>query len=159
MTTHDFRPAGAAPRPRVGPRSGRADSARGPRGAARAVLVAASVGTLLGLGPTHASADELRPTIVFTSTRDNLTQPGLRGAEIYLMNPDPDPKKQKLRQLTTNVAADGFAVLSPDGKQIVFESNRNRVVPTEPANTSDLFLMKTDGTLQRLLTRGSSATW
>jgi Tol biopolymer transport system component len=41
---------------------------------------------------------------------------------------------------------------------IVFDSNRNRL-PSEPGNTSDLFLMNTDGTHQKLLTRGSSATW
>jgi TolB protein len=158
MMTHVCRPAVGTTPARAAPRGASTDPSRGPRGAARAVLVAASVGTLLGLGPTPASADELRPTIVFTSTRDNLTLPGLRGSEIYLMNPDPDPKKQKLRRLTTNAAADGFAVLSPNGKQIVFESNRNRTAD-EPANTSDLFLMKSDGTEQRLLTRGSSATW
>jgi len=40
----------------------------------------------------------------------------------------------------------------------VFDSNRDRL-PSEPGNTSDLFLMKTDGTHQKLLIRGSSATW
>ena len=40
----------------------------------------------------------------------------------------------------------------------MFDSNRNRL-PSEPGNTSDLFLMKTDGTHQKLLIRGSSATW
>jgi len=48
--------------------------------------------------------------------------------------------------------------LSPDGKKIVFDSNRNRT-EEEPLNTSDLFLMNTDGSEQTLLTRGSSATW
>ena len=38
------------------------------------------------------------------------------------------------------------------------DSNRNRG-PLEPLNTSDLFLMKHDGSDQTFLTRGSSATW
>jgi TolB protein len=40
----------------------------------------------------------------------------------------------------------------------VFDSNRLRAAG-EPFNTSDLFLMNTDGTEQTLLTRGSSGTW
>jgi hypothetical protein len=39
-----------------------------------------------------------------------------------------------------------------------FDSNRDRG-PTEPVNTSDLFLMHTDGDEQTLLLRGSSASW
>ena len=161
MTTHDFRPAGAAPRPRAGPRAGRTSASTNPRVAVRAVLVAASVGTLLGLGPAPASAQpELRSTIALTSTRDNPTIGllGLLGAEIYLINPDPDPLKQNLRRLTDNAAGDAFPVMSPDGKKIVFESNRNRTAG-EPLNTGDLFLMEFDGTAQRLVTRGSTASW
>ncbi|MBO0884349.1 MAG: PD40 domain-containing protein, partial [Mycobacterium sp.] len=93
-------------------------------------------------------------TIVFASNRDNPTLDRLGGGEIYLLNPD----GTDLRRLTTNSAFDIFPVLSPDGKQIVFDSHRDR--PTsDPANTSDLFLMQNDGTHQRLLTQGSSATW
>ena len=73
MTTHAFRPAGAAPRPRAAPRGGRTSASTNPRGAVRAVLVAAAVGTLLGLGPAPASAQpELRSTIALTSNRDRL---------------------------------------------------------------------------------------
>jgi TolB protein len=93
----------------------------------------------------------LESTIAFTSTRDNAI------AEIYLMNPD----GTNLRRLTETVnPTDGniFPVLSPDGKKIVFDSNRNRVVG-EPGNTSDLFVMNTDGAEQMFLIRGSSATW
>jgi Tol biopolymer transport system component len=63
--------------------------------------------------------------------------------------------------------------LSPDGKKIVFDSNRNRPelgslpCPVAPGGTddpsyfvSDLFLMEPDGSEQTLLRRGSSsATW
>jgi Tol biopolymer transport system component len=48
--------------------------------------------------------------------------------------------------------------LSPDGKKIVFDSNRNRL-EGEPLNTSDLFVMNADGSEQVFLTRGSSAAW
>jgi len=53
---------------------------------------------------------------------------------------------------------DNFPALSPDGTKIVFESNRLRA-EGEPANTSHLFLMNTDGTAQTPLVRGNSATW
>jgi TolB protein len=165
MTAHDSRPAVGTTPARAAPRGASTDPSRGPRGAARAVLVAASVGTLLGPGPIQASAEpELRPAIVFTSTRD-ASPPDLprsfSGAEIYLMlmKPNGTPDGTAPRRLTTNSTPDAFAVLSPDGKQIVFESNRIAIAAGEPRNTSDLFLMKSDGTQQRLLTRGSSATW
>jgi Tol biopolymer transport system component len=54
--------------------------------------------------------------------------------------------------------SNGFAKLSPDGKTIVFDSNRDRTA-AEPLNTSDVFRMKADGTDQSRLIRGSSATW
>jgi TolB protein len=173
MTTYDFRPAGAALGPRAAPRRGRPDASRGPRGAARAVLVAASVGTLLGVGPTAASArPELRPAIVFTSNRDHPTIPIAQtlGAEIYvmLMKPDGTPDGTAPRRLTSNGDGDSFPVPSPDGKKIVFESNRLSIGNPDPDPdpacnpnffTWDLFLMEPDGTAQKVLTRGSSASW
>ena len=91
----------------------------------------------------------LESTIAFTSTRDDLTT-----AEIYLMSPD----GTNVRRLTENTGGNAFAALSPDGKKIVFDSNRNRT-EGEPVNTSDLFVMDTKGDEQRFLIRGSSATW
>jgi TolB protein len=96
----------------------------------------------------------LESTIAFSSTRDDPTGNPLLVAEIYLINPD----GTNPRRLTENTAGDAFAALSPDGKKIVFDSNRARA-EGEPINTSHLFLMNTDGTEQTLLTRGSSATW
>jgi len=94
-------------------------------------------------------------TIAFTSGRDNSTGNPQLTAEIYLMNGDGTNSVR----LTANADGDAFATLSPDGKgRIVFDSNRSRA-PGEPLNTSDLFLMKVDGTHQTFLTRGSSATW
>jgi len=95
-----------------------------------------------------------RPVIVFGSSRDNPAA-GQAQLEIYLMDGD---FTNPLR-LTTNTNADSFATLSPDGKgRIVFDSNRLRI-PGEKLNTSDLFLMKNDGSVQTFLVRGSSATW
>jgi TolB protein len=88
----------------------------------------------------------LESTIAFTSTRDG-------NGEVYLMNPDlTDPEP---RRLTNNAAGDGFPALSPDGKKVAFDSDRL----TGRVNSSDLFLMDTDGSEQALLARGSSATW
>jgi Tol biopolymer transport system component len=99
---------------------------------------------------------ELVSKIAITSTRDNPTGlPLLNQGEIYLINPDgTDPQR-----LTNNTYGDSFPMLSPDGKTIVFDSNRLTADSGQPLNTSDLFVMDADGTNQVLLTRGSSATW
>jgi Tol biopolymer transport system component len=121
-----------------------------------------------GLLSTHAqtwSRSEmqatLRSTIAFVSTRHDSTaspavdpERALLTAEIYLMNAD----GTKPRRLTNNAHFDGFPSISPDGRRIVFDTNRLRT-GNEPFNTSDLFVMNTDGTGQTFLTRGSSATW
>jgi hypothetical protein len=127
---------------------------------------------------TSAGDFQLQSTIAFTSTRDNPTGNPLLAAEIYLMNDPRDwsSEGQNLRRLTNNAYGDGFPTLSPDGKKIVFDSNRclfavggcpaepqfdtaGNPITSEPLNTSDLFVMNTDGTEQTRLTRGSSATW
>lgn len=97
---------------------------------------------------------ELASTIAFSSTRDDPAGIPLLASEIYLVNGD----GTNPRRLTDNEAGDGLAALSPDGKEIVFDSTRN-VAVGEPRNTSDLFLMNADGSEQTFLTRGSSATW
>jgi Tol biopolymer transport system component len=92
--------------------------------------------------------------IAFASSRHNPAG-GQAVLEIYLMNADATNPVR----LTDNLDGDTFPSLSPDGNgRIVFDSNRLRT-PSEPFNTSDLFLMKHDGSLQTFLTRGSSATW
>ncbi len=122
-----------------------------------AVALGASAPTL-----NHRKLDPaLRSTIAFVSTRHNpAADPAVNvenaflATEIYLMNED----GTNARRLTNNTHADGFPALSPDGTRIVFDSNRRRA-EGEPLNTSDLFVMNTDGSEQTLLTRGSSATW
>jgi TolB protein len=116
--------------------------------------VAASAGTC-----DQASCFSLVSTIAFTSTRDNPTVIQLFAAEIYLMNPD----GTNPRRLTNNAYGDAFPTLSPDGKKIVFDSNRLTAGTVCDGitynNIDDLFLMDADGSGQTLLTRGSSATW
>jgi Tol biopolymer transport system component len=110
--------------------------------------------------PQRRSMEEeaLVSTIAFVSTRDrpsNNPQLGLAlDTEIYLMDGD----GTNVRRLTDNAYGDCFPSIAPNGKTIVFESNRLRA-ESEPLNTSDLFLMNADGTDQKYLTRGSSATW
>jgi Tol biopolymer transport system component len=124
---------------------------------------------------------ELGSTIAFSSNRDNLNGVFAHPAlpfEVYLMRPD----GTNVRRLTHNTDGDGFAGLSPDGKKIVFDSNRNRPAPGTlvdadgnpcpvaagggPSNpdpsyfVSDLLLMNSDGSEQTPVRgRSSSATW
>jgi TolB protein len=117
----------------------------------RAILQEQVAGTC---DPENPPCFRLESTIAFSSTRHDPTANPFVSAEIYLANPD----GTNARRLTENTDADGFATLSPDGKRIVFDSNRNRA-EGEPRNTMDLFVMNADGGEQTHLTRGSSATW
>ena len=104
-----------------------------------------------------------REVIVFASSRDNPVwpPPGPQFVlEIYLMNSDTtNPDTTNPVRLTNNLIADFMPTLSPDGKgRIIFDSNRLRVLP-DKINTSDLFIMKSDGSAQTYLTRGSSVSW
>lgn len=130
---------------------------------AAAVIIVASGATLLGTWAQTRGEKKvaLRSTIAFVSTRHDPTldpsvavQRALLGAEIYLIDRD----GANPRRLTENQYFDCFPALSPDGSRVVFDSNRLRTAD-EPFNTSDLFVMNTDGTAQTSLVRGSSATW
>jgi TolB protein len=105
--------------------------------------------------PPAASTEEvLRSLITFSSTRNDPNGDLLSATEVYVMNGD----TTDLLRLTTNTHGDLSPALSPDGRRIVFESNRLRS-GAEPRNVADLFLMNADGTDPVLLVRGSSATW
>jgi Tol biopolymer transport system component len=119
----------------------------------------------LALVPVYSQASTptfgLEPAIAVTSTRDNLTLIPALGAEVYLFKPVMNAGAWALtnpRRLTANAYGDGFPSPSPDGRKIVFESNR-LTAHSGTLNVDDLFWMKTDGTEQTLLSRGSSATW
>jgi TolB protein len=125
------------------------------------VLGAALLGAWAQTASRGENQAELRSTIAFVSTRhepaaDPAVDPmrAWLAAEIYLMDGD----GTNPRRVTENTSSDGFPVLSPDGRRIVFESNRLRK-EGEPFNTSDLFVMNADGSGQTALVRGSSATW
>jgi Tol biopolymer transport system component len=123
-----------------------------------------------GADPSTVAVDaagsrfELVSKIAFTSSRDHFDSgiPLLNQGEIYLMDPD----GSDLQRLTSNEYMDALPMLSPDGKKIVFDSNRFTTdLLTNPQtgepilNISDLFVMDADGENETLLTRGSSATW
>lgn len=122
--------------------------------------IAGGVKAQPGQSCAQAGCFHLEPTIVFSTTRDTpgATTRAAAGAaaEVYLMNPD----TTNPRRLTNNATGDGFASLSPDGKRIVFDRLSTGVCGGKTWNNiSDLYVMDADGSNQRLLTRGSSATW
>ena len=117
-------------------------------------LVAVSPVNLVG---QTAKRDGLVPVIAFVSTRDHPAESMAElflATEIYLMDMD----GRNPRRLTNNRVSDLYPNISPDGRRIVFESGRLRS-KNDPDNLSDLFIMNSDGTDQRHLVRGSSATW
>ena len=115
---------------------------------------------VLGLDFSQAGAQNFRreTKIVFSSSRDNPTANPFLVGEIYLMNPDGG---NPIRLTEDTGGANVFAALSPDGKKIVFDSNRNATefLITRGLFVSDLYVMNTDGTEQTPLTQGSAATW
>jgi TolB protein len=66
-------------------------------------------------------------------------------AEIYVQNVD----GSNLRRLTNHPARDAFPVFSPDGTQIVFNSNRE-------GESLDVYIMRSDGSDVRRLTNWPS---
>jgi TolB protein len=113
---------------------------------------------LVALAHGQEKKKEMVSTIAFVSTRHQPSaDPSFdmtRSTEIYIMDED----ASNVTRLTNNSYGDWFPSISPDGKTIVFDSNRLRT-ESEPYNTSDLFLMNIDGSGQKQLIRGSSATW
>src|SRR5688500_7825370 len=115
------------------------------------------------LGPhTEAQKQEEQksgtiPTIAFISSQFDpvLIPPAwLLAAEIYLMNGD----GTHVRRITNNATGENFPAMSPDGKRIVFESNRLRK-ESDPVNWASLFMMNVDGSGETSLVPGNSATW
>src|SRR5688572_19728760 len=77
--------------------------------------------------------------IAFQSTRDG-------NAEIYVMNPDGSDQTRR----TINPRADRHPDISPDGRHIVFASNR--ITEQNPEGNFEIFLMNSDGSDVRQLT-------
>ena len=116
-------------------------------------------------GQSQHGPFELVSTILFGSNRHDPACNPFLAAEIFSMSPN---DQTNVRRLTNNEGcthADAMAAISPDGKKIVFDSNRLTtnilVLPNgQPVlNISDLFVMDSDGAEPTFWTRGSSATW
>lgn len=77
-----------------------------------------------------------------------------KNSEIFIMNADGTNPKN----LSVNIAYDGWPAWSPDGELILFSSNR-----TGPANIGQLYTIKKDGTDLKQITNGPGsfiqATW
>ena len=156
-----------------------------PRSMAVAIMLLCAV--ILSSSPTarslpgttgKAGTFTLRSAIAFTSTRDHLaelstpptTEELFKAAEIYLMPMNADGSRDLSRtpvRLTYNGDSEGFATVSPLGKQMVFDSNGARL-SGEALQVSDLYAIDigtdertygADEQTQVHLTRGSSATW
>ncbi len=99
------------------------------------------------LTPRINTSDEL---IVFYSERDG-------DAEIYVMNPDGSNQMA----LTDNSFDDFSPIWSPNGSQIVFESDRDDQHPRTcfPNCNYNLYIMNADGSDQRQLTSLPGAEW
>ncbi len=120
------------------------------------VMALILLSNVAGYSQTIKTGD-LVPVIAFVSTRDHEAESMSElflATEIYLI--DMDGKNP--RRLTSNRFSDVYPNISPDGRRIVFESGRLRS-PGDPDNLSDLFIMNADGSNQRHLIRGSSASW
>jgi len=111
-----------------------------------------------GLIAQTGKVGDLRPALMFVSSRDHLESKTISdlflALEIYISDPD----GSKPRRLTHNRVSDCYPKLSPDGTRIVFDSGRLRS-KNDPDNLSDIFIMNADGSNQTHLVRGSSATW
>jgi TolB protein len=135
-----------------------------------AALILLAAGSSSVSSPAAAGNFKLQSTVAFSTNRDHVSEgltPQLLGAEVYLAevtNPDSaTPTLTNLRRLTDNTSGDGFANLSPDGKKIIFDSDRLTAGTlcngVRSYNVDDLFSMNGDGAELTHLTRGSSVTW
>jgi Tol biopolymer transport system component len=78
---------------------------------------------------------ELVPKLAVGSQRDNPGGNPFFTTEIYLINPDSDDLNPQ--RLTDNNFGDAFPMLSPDGKHIVFDSNRLTADPADSMTPAD----------------------
>ncbi len=96
----------------------------------RLMLIFCIIILMLMCGPLYQlfAKAPTTPKILFTSTRDG-------NSEVYMMNPDGSEQVN----LTQHRASDYGAVWSPNGKQILFVSDR------QGTRVRDLYLMDADG--------------
>ena len=91
--------------------------------------------------------------IAFVSRRDD-TDPSDDHYiwNIYIMNAD----GSDVRRLTNNEASDSHLRWSPDGRRIVFESNRDDPDPGDDHRTWNIYVMNADGSDQTRLTNNEA---
>src|SRR5262245_17577143 len=112
------------------------------------IVLLISVALLAGQGQ-KASQFELVPKILFSRNQNPTTCNNTVALELFLMDPD-GTNAQRLTDNEGCTHADINAALSPDGKKIVFDSNR--VAANISSLVSRLFVMDSDGTALTFLT-------
>jgi TolB protein len=94
-----------------------------------------------------------RSVIIQPSLNWDLTA-STRNSEIFIMNAD----GSNVRNLSSNIAYDGWPTWSPDGEFVLFSSNR-----TGPSNIGQLYIVRKNGSDLKQLTNGPGsfvqATW
>jgi Tol biopolymer transport system component len=68
------------------------------------------------------------------------------------------PRLDGARQLTSGPADSGWAVWSPDGTKLAFDSNRSDSDPSDAKAINDIYVMNVDGTAVRKLTDSVGAS-
>lgn len=107
-------------------------------------LALLTAGVAIDVGPASAA---------FPGINGKLACQSFRGAggnsEVFTFNPN--GTELEATNLTNHAATDGRPRYSPDGRQIVFESNRE-------GGTTELYIMNADGSNVRRLTFGGNST-
>ena len=131
----------------------------------RLTLLFASIGMVVFACALHSVRADLRPSseaarddadafggpphsIAFYSNRDG-------NNEVYVMNPDGSDQTR----LTFESRGDARPDVSPNGQQVVFQSNRI-IAETNPTGDLEIFVMNADGSDVRQLTvNGAEDSW
>ena len=108
---------------------------------AQATTTAQALATANAQARASATAPAQAGHIAFVSNRDGL------GAEIYVMNADGSGQTR----LTNNIADDWYPSWSPDGRQIIFLSDRDGDI--------EIYIMNADGSEQTRLTNSPGSEW
>jgi len=112
------------------------------RGLGSLALLASTAGVAVSAGPVGATHPGINGKLACASSRTG-------NSEVFTFNPN--GTELEATNLTNNATFDGRPKYSPDGRQILFESDRGGVA-------IDLYIMNADGTGVRRLTTSSGST-